>query len=140
MVAIFMSGKVTEKENILIALSKKVYEPLLRLALQLRWVVVLAAVGAFAGSLLLFMRMGQELVPKLDEGNMSLQSLRIPSTSLTQSQDMQFQVERAVSQLPEVELMYSKTGTAEVAFDPMPPISRMGMSSSSRRRNGPIPN
>ena len=121
MVAIFMSGKVTEKENILIALSKKVYEPLLRLALRLRWVVVLAAVGAFAGALLLFMRMGQELVPKLDEGNMSLQSLRIPSTSLTQSQEMQFQVERAVSQLPEVELMYSKTGTAEVAFDPMPP-------------------
>ena len=83
--------------------------------------VVLAAVGAFAGSLLLFMRMGQELVPKLDEGNLSLQSLRIPSTSLTQSQEMQFQVEQAVSQLPEVELMYSKTGTAEVAFDPMPP-------------------
>ena len=65
--------------------------------------------------------MGQELVPKLDEGNISVQSLRIPSTSLTQSQEMQSQVERAVCSLPEVELMYSKTGTAEVAFDPMPP-------------------
>lgn len=121
MVAIFVTGKVTEKENVVVGTVKAVYTPLLRLALRMRWAVVVVAAGVFALSIAMFMNMGQELVPKLDEGNLSVQSLRIPSTSLTQSQQMQFQVERAVSRLPEVELMYSKTGTAEVAFDPMPP-------------------
>ncbi|MEI7633421.1 MAG: CusA/CzcA family heavy metal efflux RND transporter [bacterium] len=121
MVAIFMTGRIREKENPIISLAKHAYAPLLSLALRLRWIIVLASVAMFIGALALFSRMGQELVPKLDEGNISLQSLRIPSTSLTQSQEMQFMIERAVSNLPEVELMYTKTGTAEVAFDPMPP-------------------
>jgi cobalt-zinc-cadmium resistance protein CzcA len=121
MVAILMAGKVREKENWVIAAAKRVYEPLVRWALRLRWAVVLVSVGAFVGAALGFSRMGQEFVPKFDEGNISIQSLRIPSTSLTQSQAMQFEVENAVTQLPEVDFMFSKTGTAEVAFDPMPP-------------------
>ncbi len=121
MVAIFITGRVQEKENWIVRGLKRLYEPLLQLAISLRWGVVLTAVALFAASLALFGRLGQELVPKLDEGNISLQSLRIPSTSLTQSMAMQASVERAVSALPEVALMYSKTGTAEVAFDPMPP-------------------
>jgi len=121
MVAIFITGRVREKENAIVSGLKKIYSPLLRAALVLRWPVVLISAVIFAGAVLLFARMGQELVPQLDEGNISLQSLRIPSTSLTQSMAMQFNVEKAVSTLPEVALMYSKTGTAEVAFDPMPP-------------------
>jgi cobalt-zinc-cadmium resistance protein CzcA len=121
MVAIFITGRVHEKENWIVRSLKRLYEPALRLAVTLRWGVVLLAVALFAASLVLFSSLGQELVPKLDEGNISLQSLRIPSTSLTQSMAMQANVEKAVSALPEVALMYSKTGTAEVAFDPMPP-------------------
>lgn len=121
MVALGMTGRVQEKENFLVRGAKALYEPIVRLALRLRWAVALAAVLIFAASVALFMRMGQEFVPKLDEGNLSLQSLRIPSTALGQSMALQMQVERAVSKLPEVALMYSKTGTAEVAFDPMPP-------------------
>ena len=121
MVAVFVTGRLREKENLLMLALKRLYEPALRSALRLRWSVVAAAVVIFAGALLLFARLGQELVPKLDEGNISVQSLRIPSCSLPQSQAMQSNVEKAVSALPEVEMMYSKTGTAEVAFDPMPP-------------------
>lgn len=121
MVAIFITGRVREKENLIVSGLKRLYSPLLRAALVLRWPVVVISAVIFAGAVLLFTRMGQELVPKLDEGNISLQSLRIPSTSLTQSMAMQFNVEKTVSKLPEVALMYSKTGTAEVAFDPMPP-------------------
>jgi len=120
-VAIFMSGRVSERENLLVAGAKRLYGPVLRAALRLRWAVALASVAIFVGAALVFLRMGQEFVPKLDEGNISLQSLRIPSTSLTQSQEMQFRVEKAVTKLPEVDFMFSKTGTAEVAFDPMPP-------------------
>lgn len=121
MVAIFITGRVRERENPIMAGLKTVYDPLLRMALRKRFAVALASIAIFAGSLMLFTRLGQEFVPMLDEGNISLQSLRIPSTSLTQSMDMQRNVENAVSVLPEVALMYSKTGTAEVAFDPMPP-------------------
>jgi cobalt-zinc-cadmium resistance protein CzcA len=121
LVAVFMTGRVSERENRLIRWAKAGYEPVLRVALCQRWAVVVLSAAGFVLSLALFLRMGQELVPKLDEGNIAVQALRIPSTSLTQSQTMQSQVERAVTRIPEVELMYSKTGTAEVAFDPMPP-------------------
>src|SRR3546814_17672138 len=59
--------------------------------------------------------------PQLDEKNLALASTRVPSVSLEQSLVMQRKVEEAVKKLPEVELMFSKTGTAEVATDPMPP-------------------
>ncbi|MEK0397476.1 efflux RND transporter permease subunit, partial [Lactobacillus delbrueckii] len=67
--------------------------------------------------------LGQEFIPTLDEKNIAMNALRIPSTSLTQSQAMQIRVERAVSQFPQVAYVFSKTGTAEVAADPMPPNS-----------------
>jgi cobalt-zinc-cadmium resistance protein CzcA len=140
MVAIFITGKVKEKESWIVSGLKWLYAPVLRLTLKLRWIVVPAFVIVFGGSLLLFTRLGQEFVPKLDEGNMSLQSLRIPSTSLTQSQAMQFNVEKVVSALPEVALMYSKTGTAEVAFDPMPPNISDGYVIVKPREQWPDPN
>lgn len=121
MTAVFMSGNLRESGNWLTMGARRLYEPVLRGVLRFRWLTVLAGAGTFAVALVLFSRMGQEFIPKLDEGNISVQSLRIQSTSLAQSQAMQFAVERAISRLPEVELMYSKTGTAEVAFDPMPP-------------------
>ena len=66
------------------------------------------------------MTLGQEFIPQLNEGDASIQALRVPSTSLDQSLDMQKRVEKAISSLPEVAFIYSKTGTAEVATDPMP--------------------
>ena len=75
----------------------------------------------FAGALLLFLRLGQEFIPTLDEKNIAMHAIRIPSTSLTQSQAMQLEVENKVSALPQVAFVFSKTGTAEIASDPMPP-------------------
>jgi cobalt-zinc-cadmium resistance protein CzcA len=121
MVAIVIRGRVREKENHIIRGAKAVYAPAVRWAVRLRWVVVPVAFLAFLGSLLLFTRLGQEFVPTLDEHDIALQAMRIPSTSLTQSQQMQFDLERALSKFPEVAFVFSKTGTAEVAADPMPP-------------------
>jgi cobalt-zinc-cadmium resistance protein CzcA len=121
MTAILITGRVKEKENYIVTLIKRVYAPVLNIAIKMRIAVVACAVLAFITAFVGFSRLGQELVPTLDEGNLSLQSLRITSTSLGQSLAMQMNVEKAVSALPEVALMYSKTGTAEVAFDPMPP-------------------
>src|SRR3546814_20193126 len=66
-------------------------------------------------------RMGSEFIPSLDEGDLAVQALRIPGTSLTQSLEMHFQLERAVMDMPEVKNYFSRVGTAEVATDPMPP-------------------
>lgn len=121
MVALGITGKVKEKENFLIVWVKRVYQPVLVQAVKHRYPTVAAAVIAFGLSILLFMSLGQEFVPTLDEKDIAMHAMRIPSTSLTQSSQMQFEVEKAVSRFPEVAFVFSKTGTAEMASDPMPP-------------------
>jgi heavy metal efflux system protein len=121
MVALCITGKVTEKDMFLIRWAKMVYEPVVRWAVRLRYAVVVGAVVAFLGSLALFTRLGQEFVPTLDEKDIAMHAMRIASTGITQSQKMQYDVERTVSSFPEVAFVYSKTGTAELASDPMPP-------------------
>ncbi|MCC7349334.1 MAG: CusA/CzcA family heavy metal efflux RND transporter [Phycisphaerales bacterium] len=120
MLAILMRGKIKEKENFLIRLAKWAYEPTVRLAVRWRWGVMGVAAGAFVLSMALFTRLGQEFVPTLDEQDIAMHAIRIPSTGITQSTMMQMEVEKAISAIPEVEFVFSKTGTAEMAADPMP--------------------
>jgi len=120
-VALFMTGHIEEKDNFIVRHSKRFYAPVLAWALKFRVLVLSAAlifvvlVGALAT------RMGTEFIPNLDEGDIAVQALRIPGTSLTQSLDMQFQLEKAVLEIPEVKTYFSRVGTAEVASDPMGP-------------------
>ncbi|MES2902725.1 MAG: CusA/CzcA family heavy metal efflux RND transporter [Pseudomonadota bacterium] len=120
LVAVLIRGKVSEEDVGAIRWVKRRYQPLLVkvVAGPKKW--VLAGVGTFVLAGLLFMTLGQEFIPQLNEGDASMQALRVPSTSLDQSLDMQRRVEKAISSLPEVAFIYSKTGTAEVATDPMP--------------------
>ncbi|MCO6416117.1 CusA/CzcA family heavy metal efflux RND transporter [Siccirubricoccus sp. KC 17139] len=120
MVALVVTGKVQEKDNWLVRVLKRVYAPALAVALRRPVPVIGAAALLFLGSLVLSARLGSEFIPQLDEGNIAMHAIRIPSTSLTQSQAMQLQVEATVSRFPEVAVVFSKTGTAEVAADPMP--------------------
>lgn len=121
MVALLIRGKVAEKDVPAVAWIKQAYEPLLRRSVARPWPFIAAGVSVFALAGAVFTFLGQEFIPQLDEKNIALSSQRIPSTSLEQSLLMQRQVERAIASLPEVERMFSKTGTAEVATDPMPP-------------------
>lgn len=121
MIALFVSGKVEEKENKVIHGARVAYEPLLKASLKTPMIFFIGATTAFALAVMVFLTMGQEFIPTLDEKDITLHAMRIPSTSLSQSQDMQFAVEKAVSSVPEVSFVYSKTGTAEMAADPMPP-------------------
>ncbi|TFI59781.1 CusA/CzcA family heavy metal efflux RND transporter [Sphingomonas parva] len=120
MVAILIRGKVAEKDVRAIAWFKRGYEPVLRRLVARPWPWIGGGVATFALAGLLFTSLGREFIPTLDEGDLAMQSLRVPSTSLTQSMDMQLKVEQAVSSLPEVAYVFSRTGTAEVASDPMP--------------------
>jgi cobalt-zinc-cadmium resistance protein CzcA len=120
-VAILLRGKISEKENFIIRGAKAIYLPTLRIALSLRWAVVTVAVILVILASLLFTRLGQEFMPSLDEGDIALHALRIPGTSLTQALEMQSMLEAELRKFPEVETIFSKIGTAEVATDPMPP-------------------
>ncbi len=120
-VALFMRGRVSEKENFIIRAAKVVYVPTLRAALAWRWFVATAAMVIVTLSALLFTRLGREFIPSLDEGDIALHALRIPGTSLSQALEMQSMLETEIRKFPEVANVFSKIGTAEVATDPMPP-------------------
>ena len=120
LVAILIRGKVAEKDVWLIAKTKAVYAPLLQMAVAKPWPFIAGGAAIFILSAAVYTTLGQEFIPQLDERNLALASSRVPSTSLEQSMKMQLGVEKAVAALPEVQLMFSKTGTAEVATDPMP--------------------
>ncbi|MDP1587203.1 MAG: efflux RND transporter permease subunit, partial [Prosthecobacter sp.] len=120
-VAIFLGGRISEKENILIRTAKAIYEPMLRAAIAARGAVAAAAVILVMLCLLLASRMGSEFIPKLDEGDYALHALRIPGTSLTQAVEMQRTLESKLKTIPEVKEIFTKIGTAEIATDPMPP-------------------
>lgn len=121
MIAIFVKGDVEEKESRIITKAKKWYEPSLQSCLNKPRAIMLAAVGSFGFAMILLATMGQEFIPTLDEKDIAMHAMRIPSTSLSQSQDLQSSVEKTISKLPEVAFVFSKTGTAEMAADPMPP-------------------
>jgi cobalt-zinc-cadmium resistance protein CzcA len=119
--AIVITGKVQEKDNFIVKALRAIYAPTLSAALRLPILFMAVAVALLVASGMLFTRLGQEFLPQLDEKNIAMHAMRIPSVSLSQSQAMQLEVERAVSRFQEVAYVFSKTGTAEVAADPMPP-------------------
>jgi cobalt-zinc-cadmium resistance protein CzcA len=119
--AILLSKRVAESEVRFIAGVKTWYEPKLRHTLRHPLPVITGAVVIFLGSALTFLFIGQEFMPTLDEQNFNLSSVRIPSTSVEQSVKLDLPLERQILSLPEVKLVFSKTGTANLAADPMPP-------------------
>jgi cobalt-zinc-cadmium resistance protein CzcA len=120
-VAIFVSGKVTEKENRLIGFARKIYEPLLKRSLNSTRLVAVTAAGLVALTLLLASTMGREFIPSLDEGDVLIQPVRIAGTSVTQSVQMSALLDKRLLKVPEVKEIFSRLGTDEVANDPMPP-------------------
>ncbi len=121
-IALFVTGKVKEEEGAVMRGARHVYAPALAWVMGHRTVAVGAALGVIVLSGVLTSRMGSEFVPSLSEGDFALQALRVPGTSLTQSVDMQQRLETLIlAKVPEVERVFARTGTAEIASDPMPP-------------------
>ncbi|PND37960.1 CusA/CzcA family heavy metal efflux RND transporter [Paucibacter aquatile] len=120
-VALFIGEHVAEKENRLMGWARRGYAPALDWALLNKPLVLALAAVSVSLSGLMLSRMGSEFVPSLDEGDIALHALRIPGTSLSQSVAMQAELERVIQTFPEVQRVYAKLGTAEIATDPMPP-------------------
>jgi cobalt-zinc-cadmium resistance protein CzcA len=121
-IALFIGNQVAEKENRLMVWAKRRYEPALKATLANAPVVVTFSVVAVLVSAAVATRLGSEFVPNLNEHDIVMQALRVPGTSLTQSVEMQKQLEVALTaKFPEIERVFARIGTAEVASDPMPP-------------------
>ncbi|MBD8679556.1 efflux RND transporter permease subunit [Sphingomonas sp. CFBP 13720] len=118
--AIWLSRPVEEKEGRIVSWLRRSYEPRLDRAMRRPRTTVGIALAALALAGGAFTTLGQEFLPQLDEGDLLVQAIRVPGTSVDQSQAMQFQVERAIARQPEVRLAFSRTGTSEIASDPMP--------------------
>jgi heavy metal efflux system protein len=120
MVAILVRGKVAEREVVVIRAAKRFYAPALKKALVHPYAVIIAELALFGVALVIFFSLGRVFIPTLDEINIDLASVRIPSISMEQSKALDFRVERALLALPEVDLVFSKAGTANLVFDAMP--------------------
>lgn len=139
-IALFMGDKVAEKENRLMGWARRAYAPVLARVMAAPAVVLTAAAVAVALSLLLATRLGSEFAPNLNEGDFAIQALRIPGTSLTQSLQMQMQIETALKkEFPEIDRVFARTGTAEIASDPMPPNISDGYIMLKARSEWPDP-
>ncbi|MGY3325330.1 CusA/CzcA family heavy metal efflux RND transporter [Pseudomonas sp. TE3911] len=121
-IALFVTGKVKEEENLVMRSARRVYAPVLDWVMTRRPLVFGLALLTIVGSGAVASRMGSEFIPSLSEGDFAQQALRVPGTSLTQSVQMQQQLEKVLmAQVPEIERVFARTGTAEIASDPMPP-------------------
>ncbi|WP_458766075.1 CusA/CzcA family heavy metal efflux RND transporter [Cupriavidus basilensis] len=139
-VALFIGDKVAEKENRLMLWAKRAYAPMLGKTIANTPVVLTLAAVAVLLSGLVATRLGSEFIPNLNEGDFAVQALRIPGTSLTQSLAMQQQIEtRLKEKFPEIERVFARTGTAEIASDPMPPNASDGYIMLRPRAKWPDP-
>tara|TARA_R110002111_G_scaffold146407_4_gene213108 strand:+ start:9212 stop:12325 length:3114 start_codon:yes stop_codon:yes gene_type:complete len=120
-IAIFFDKPVQEKDSAVMKATRVIYKPIVGAAIQARWLIVVIASMLVLLSGYAATHLGSEFVPNLDEGDIAMHALRIPGTSLSQAVELQKVLERKIKALPEVDLVFTKVGTAEVATDPMPP-------------------
>ncbi|MBV1905237.1 MAG: CusA/CzcA family heavy metal efflux RND transporter [Pseudomonadales bacterium] len=120
-VALLFKKPIKKKESKLVQSTLSVYKPILSFSLRFRWAVVGSALLLVVFSGLLIPKLGSEFVPNLDEGDIAMHALRIPGTSLSEAIHLQKVLEAEITKLPEVERVFAKIGTAEVATDAVPP-------------------
>ena len=119
MASLFLARKVSASDTFVIRKLKHSYEPLLKMAMTRPVTMLSTAVVVFAVSAVVASRFGVEFVPKLDEGDIAIQAVRLPSISLETSLEMTGAMERTLKRFPQVESVISKTGRPEIANDPM---------------------
>lgn len=119
--ALLFKKPVQEKHNYIMKGAAKIYQPALSWVLKARWIVVLVAAVLVGISGYQATRLGSEFVPNLDEGDIAMHALRIPGTSLSQAIALQESLEDKIKEMPEVERVFAKIGTADVATDAVPP-------------------
>ena len=133
-------GHAHEHETFILRYARRWIEPAIRAAVDRPKVVLASALGALVIGGIAFSSLGREFIPTLDEGDIAMQALRVPSASLEQSLAMQMALERVIKAQPEVKTVFARTGTAEAAVDPMPPNISDAVIVLKDRKEWPDPN
>ncbi len=122
--SLFLSKKSSHKKNIsdkIMTFFHRVYRPIISVALEKRFVVIVSSIILFAMSLLLFFKLGGEFIPTLDEGDFAVETKILTGSSLSQmTETMQKSSRVLLNNFPEVKEVIGKIGTAEIPTDPMP--------------------
>lgn len=116
---LLFTTSVKDEEPFLMRLFHRFYDPALRFVLHHRWKVVLGGIASFIVGIVLFMRLGGEFLPQLDENALSVQVVRPVNISLTQAVKLEEIAEAIIKKVPEVQNVFGRLGTSEVATDPM---------------------
>ena len=119
MLALTLRGTVSERESFLIRWSKRAYRPALAFVMRFRLRVVAGAVALVVISGVIFPFLGGEFIPRLDEGDILIETILLPSVSLNQAMKTTTQVEKVAQTFPEVRQVVSKCGAPAVANDSM---------------------
>lgn len=117
--SLFLSSKAEDKEPRLMVWISRLYAPILEKSLKFRGVVITLAVISSVVGFVLFARLGGEFLPQLNEGSIALHMIRPVNISLDQSIALQGMSEKLIQDFPEVQTVFSRIGTAEIATDPM---------------------
>jgi cobalt-zinc-cadmium resistance protein CzcA len=115
----FAKIKSNQEETWLLRSLRTIYEPILRFSMSKPLLAAGSAIGLFIISLFVGTSLGVVFMPRLDEGDLAIQVWRLPSVSLDESVATALQVEASLRQFPEVIRVVSRTGSPEVATDPM---------------------
>jgi cobalt-zinc-cadmium resistance protein CzcA len=118
--SMLLSGDTREGNNPVMGLFSRIYRPVLNFALRTRALAVGGALALVAFSGWLFTTLGSEFIPTLDEGDLVVQPIRIRTVNAEETVRLVTAAERKVLEVPEVITMFSRSGTPEVATDPMP--------------------
>ncbi|WP_010165237.1 efflux RND transporter permease subunit [Sphingomonas sp. PAMC 26617] len=121
LIAIVIKGRVSETEVRPIRWFKERYAPVLTRAVARPVPFILGGAGVLAAAVFCFGFLGEEFMPQLDEKDITVTNFRVPSASIEQSTEIQMRLEDALKTLPEVALVFSKNGNADLGTDPMPP-------------------
>lgn len=111
--------RAEEHETWLLRYAGLAYRRVLGTALRHRALTIGASVLVLAGAAALFVRLGAEFVPQLDEGDVLVEARRLPGVALSESIATGTRLERAILTVPEVAHVVTKTGSPELATDSM---------------------
>jgi Cu(I)/Ag(I) efflux system membrane protein CusA/SilA len=114
-------GKIHSEENHPISrILIRVYEPICSWALRWKWVVLAGATAMVAVTAPVFLKLGSEFMPPLDEGTLLYMPSTLPGISVAQAQRLMQVQDRIIRQFPEVDTVLGKAGRAETSTDPAP--------------------
>ena len=111
---------ISHKDPVLVRLLDKLYTPILKLCLRSSWIPILLALIGLLVMVVLYAQLGKSFMPTLDEGNIIVQTEKLPSIDLNESMRIDTMVEKAIlKNIPEVTGIVARTGSDEIGLDPM---------------------